>query len=145
VVISWRRILLEILIDTQLPKKFPALCKTALTGARHWILCLAKLIDCTTSHEISLRSALILSFHLRPRFPVILFSLHFTTKNLYYKFISLVFERCLQILVAWSELLQYNIGPKYVNCHKGDKITYRILGLNTRNIVQCIYHFAFHH
>jgi hypothetical protein len=66
------RVLFVKLIVTQLLKKFPAFYRTwrfitVFTTAHHWHLSWARCIQSTTSHPFSLRSASILSSHLRIR------------------------------------------------------------------------------
>jgi hypothetical protein len=65
----WRRVH-EALIVAQLFDKYPTFYGTrsfiiVFTRARHWFLFWARRIQSTASHPISLRSTLILSFHLR--------------------------------------------------------------------------------
>jgi hypothetical protein len=71
---SWSWALLEKLSIVQLLKNFPAFYGirrflTMLTGALHWSLSCARLIQSTPSHPISLRSILILSTHLHLGLP----------------------------------------------------------------------------
>jgi hypothetical protein len=82
------RVLLEKLTGLQLVKKFPAFYWTrrfitAFTSARHLSLPSANPIQSTPPHLTSLRSILILSYHLRLGLPSGLFPSGFPTKTLY--------------------------------------------------------------
>jgi hypothetical protein len=65
----WSMALLENVVVIQLLKKFPAfhrtrMCIFVFTRACHWSLSWARWFQSTLSHPISLRSILILSYHL---------------------------------------------------------------------------------
>jgi hypothetical protein len=82
---AWSRVLLEKLTVAQLVKKFSALYGTrcfitVFTTARHCPLSWARWIQSTPSHPVSVRSILILYFHLRLYLPIGLFPLGFSTK-----------------------------------------------------------------
>ena len=81
----WNRVLLEKLTSSQLVKKFPAFYGTrrfitAFTGARHLSLSRATLIQSKLPHPTTLRSILMLSYHLRLRLTSGLFKSGFPTK-----------------------------------------------------------------
>jgi len=79
------RVLLDKLIVTQPVKKLPTfygtwMSITVFTRVRHWPLSWARWIQSTTSHPISLRSLLILYFHVRLGLSIGLFHSGFSTK-----------------------------------------------------------------
>jgi len=81
----WTKVLPDKLIVTQLIKKFPACYSTrrlniVFIRAGHWSLPWARWIRSTCSHPFSLRSILMLSFHLLPGLLSGLFSPGFLSK-----------------------------------------------------------------
>jgi hypothetical protein len=81
-------LLLEKLTVAHLVKKFPSVYGTrkfitVFTTTRHWSLSWARCIQSTPSNPVSLRSILILFYHLRLRLPSGLFPSSFPTKILY--------------------------------------------------------------
>jgi len=81
-------VLLEKLIVAHLVKKSPACYGsqrfiTVYTRACHWSIPTTRCIQSTSSNPASLRSVLILSYHLRLGLPSGLFPSGFTTKTLY--------------------------------------------------------------
>jgi hypothetical protein len=78
----WCRVLLEQLTNLQLVKKFPSFYGTrrfitTLTKVRHLSISWASAIQSIYPHPTSWRSALILSTHVSPGFPIGLFLLRF--------------------------------------------------------------------
>jgi hypothetical protein len=73
------------------------------TRARHWSLSWVKWIQSIRSHPISLRSILLLSFHLRVGLPSGLFSFGFPTKTLY----AFLFSPCMLHAMTISSSLTW--------------------------------------
>jgi hypothetical protein len=87
------RVLPERLIVSQLIKKFPAFYGTqrfinAFARARSFILSWTRSFQPATSHQVSLRSILVVSSHLRLDIATGLLRLRFHTKVLYAPFLS---------------------------------------------------------
>ena len=113
----WRIFLLEKLIGLQLVKKFPAFHGnrrfiTALTSVRHLSLSWASPIQSIYPHPTSWRSILI-STHLRPCLPSVLFPSGFPTKTLYNSFSSPIRATCPVHVILLDFITHTILGEEY--------------------------------
>jgi len=113
---SWSRVLFKKLIITQLVKKLPTfygsqMFITVFVTSRHWSLYWAIWIQSTTSHPISLRSVLILSYHLCLSRPSGVFPSGFSTKILYAFLITPMLAKCPAHLIL-LDLITLTIFPE---------------------------------
>jgi hypothetical protein len=105
----WRRVIFEKLIVSQLARKFPAFNGTwkfitMYIRTCHWILCWATWIHCTTSHRLTLRTILILSY-LNACFSQVACSLKVFRLKFVKNFSSLVRATCFFRFILLLELI----------------------------------------
>jgi hypothetical protein len=114
------RIFLEMLIGSQLVKKFPAVYETwrfitAFTNAGHLSVSWTRSIKSAPSHPTSLRSILILSFYLSLGLPCVLFPSGFPTKILYKSLLSSIRATCPDNRIHIDWIARKILGEEYTS------------------------------